>query len=301
MASLRQLRALMLIGETGSFTRAADQMAVTQSAVSILIRELESEMGTQLVQRGRETRLTESGNRLERAARRASHEIEQARREIREQRDEAQVVIRLAVGSLSAATFVPRAIAALTRESQARTRVEILDGPMTQLADLLISGDADVGIGSIDSPIRRSATLKNELLSSDTLCAVAASPSPYGALLRKKGIDWPALASVPLILVGCRGGQWQQLLLKRVTGQDQAYQVQEVQLFSTALAMVREGLGVGVLPSSATRQLGPDFKVRAIGETEERWNTYWVTRRESSVPVAAMAQLKSAIVESMKQ
>lgn len=301
MASLRQLRALMLIGQTGSFTRAADQMAVTQSAVSILIRELEAEMGTQLVQRGRETRLTDSGHRLERAARRASHEIEQARREIREQRDQAQVVIRLAVGSLSAATFVPRAIAALTRSSEARIRVEILDGPMTQLADLLISGDADVGIGSIDSPIRRSATLKNELLSSDTLCAVAASSSPYGVLLRKKGIDWPALASVPLILVGCRGGQWQQLLLKRVTGQDQAYQVQEVQLFSTALAMVREGLGVGVLPSSATRQLGADFKLRAIGDTEERWNTYWVTRRESSVPDAAMAQLKSAIVASMEQ
>ncbi|MBN9429936.1 MAG: LysR family transcriptional regulator, partial [Burkholderiales bacterium] len=128
LPSLRQLHALMLISETGSFTRTADLLSVTQSAVSILIRELEAEVGAQLVYRGRTASLTAGGQRLERAARRAWREIEQAQREVREHRENAQAVIRLAVGSLSAATFVPRALAMLEADPQSKLRVGLLDG-----------------------------------------------------------------------------------------------------------------------------------------------------------------------------
>ena len=42
--TLRQLRAFVLLGQLGSFTRAAQAMHVTQSALSLLIRELEGAM-----------------------------------------------------------------------------------------------------------------------------------------------------------------------------------------------------------------------------------------------------------------
>ena len=47
--TLRQLRAFVLVARLGSFTQAAKAMHVTQSALSLLVRELESAMYTRLL------------------------------------------------------------------------------------------------------------------------------------------------------------------------------------------------------------------------------------------------------------
>ena len=60
-----QLRTFIAIAETGSFTRAADVVAKTQSAVSMQMRRLEERVGKPLFQReGRQSRLSAEGERL---------------------------------------------------------------------------------------------------------------------------------------------------------------------------------------------------------------------------------------------
>src|SRR6266581_699038 len=72
---LKQLRVLQAVGETGSFSAAADQLDYTQPAVSKIVATLERQLGTTLVDRGiRPLRLTEAGGAL---ARRASAAFEQ--------------------------------------------------------------------------------------------------------------------------------------------------------------------------------------------------------------------------------
>ena len=59
------LRTLIAIAETGSFTRAADIVHKTQSAVSMQIRRLEERIGRDLFEKeGRAAKLTEDGERL---------------------------------------------------------------------------------------------------------------------------------------------------------------------------------------------------------------------------------------------
>jgi LysR family hydrogen peroxide-inducible transcriptional activator len=53
LPSLRQLQFLLAIAERGSFSAAADHMAVTQPTLSAAIRELEDNLGVQLLERGR--------------------------------------------------------------------------------------------------------------------------------------------------------------------------------------------------------------------------------------------------------
>jgi DNA-binding transcriptional LysR family regulator len=67
----RQLAAFCAVVERRSFSQAAEQLGVTQPAVSLQIRSLEKRLGMQLLDRsGRRVEPTEAGNRLYRSARR---------------------------------------------------------------------------------------------------------------------------------------------------------------------------------------------------------------------------------------
>jgi DNA-binding transcriptional LysR family regulator len=67
----RQLAAFCAVVERRSFSQAAEQLGVTQPAVSLQIRSLEKRLGRQLVDRsGRRVEPTEAGRRLYRSAQR---------------------------------------------------------------------------------------------------------------------------------------------------------------------------------------------------------------------------------------
>lgn len=77
---LRHLDTLVAIAEEGSFTAAADAMATVQSNVSEQVRQLESELGARLLERGRRgATLTECGEVVLDRARRIRRELEAMR------------------------------------------------------------------------------------------------------------------------------------------------------------------------------------------------------------------------------
>ncbi len=63
--TLRQLRAFVAVADTGSFTLAAERLFITQSALSGLIKELESTLDLRLFDRStRRLRLSDTGREL---------------------------------------------------------------------------------------------------------------------------------------------------------------------------------------------------------------------------------------------
>src|SRR5215204_4976743 len=65
LLDIDQLRTFVAISDTGSFTRAADVVHKTQSAVSMQMKRLEERVGRAVFERdGRGTRLTDEGDRL---------------------------------------------------------------------------------------------------------------------------------------------------------------------------------------------------------------------------------------------
>lgn len=294
MPTLRQLKALSLIAQTGSFTKAAERLFVTQSAVSALIRDLEEEIGAPLILRGRMLRLTEAGEHIQRAGARAQQEVDRALVEVRSGGPWADRVLRVAAGSLSAATLLPMAIARLKVQQQ-RLRVVLIDRPVGMVGDLLLSGEADVAVGSVESPLRLSAELRSELLLTDSLCVVA---SASGELAQRSGkrrrIGWSQVEGSELVLVGRVGGQWNSLLQDQLAAHPGLRVGHEVQLLSTALELVRHGLGVAVLPRFACRSLDARaFWVADLHASGSRWNTYWLTRKASGASDAAKVLLET--------
>src|SRR6266568_1567389 len=96
---LRQLRVLQAVGESGSFSAAADRLDYTQPAVSKIVATLERQLGTTLVDRGiRPLRLTEAGSALVRRAGAALEQIAAAKLEV-------EAIASLSAGSLRVGTF----------------------------------------------------------------------------------------------------------------------------------------------------------------------------------------------------
>src|SRR6266480_1514463 len=96
---LRQLRVLQAVGESGSFSAAAERLDYTQPAVSKIVATLERQLGTTLVDRGiRPLRLTEAGGALARRASAAFEQIAAAELEV-------EAIANLSAGSLRVGKF----------------------------------------------------------------------------------------------------------------------------------------------------------------------------------------------------
>jgi DNA-binding transcriptional LysR family regulator len=120
----RQLAAFCAVVERRSFSQAADQLGVTQPAVSLQIRSLEKRLGVQLVDRsGRRVEPTEAGRRLYRSAQRLLALEEQLLAELGEEA-EGELTGRLELGASTGpgGTVIPIVLAEF---QQAHPAVEV--------------------------------------------------------------------------------------------------------------------------------------------------------------------------------
>ena len=81
--TLNQLRVFEAVARTGSFSRAAETLSVTQPAVTLQIHQLERDCGVQLFERiRRRPRLTDAGAVLQDYARRIFTLVDEAGRHL---------------------------------------------------------------------------------------------------------------------------------------------------------------------------------------------------------------------------
>ena len=149
---LKQLRVLQAVGESGSFSAAADRLDYTQPAVSKIVATLERQLGTTLVDRGiRPLRLTEAGSALAQRAAAAFEQIAAAELEV-------EAIANLSAGSLRVGTFSSAGAAMVVdalrafRKSHPDVDVSITEiGMPSVVTRSLRRGDLDLGV-SFDYP-----------------------------------------------------------------------------------------------------------------------------------------------------
>ena len=141
---LRQMKYFQSVVETGSFTEAAEQCFLSQSAISQAISALESELGVKLLERkGRKFSLTPAGEFFYRRSVVLTADLEQLCRETRKQGPGAGD--RLCVGYLSSynGDELGRTISAFA-QLHPQVELETFTGNHEDLYEALISGRADL-------------------------------------------------------------------------------------------------------------------------------------------------------------
>ncbi len=147
LPDLRQVRSLVAVAETESFTRAAELLGVTQSAVSHSIRALETMLDCQLVERaGKRVALSQNGTILLRRFKAAIGELEKADEELGLLKRWGQG--RLRVGAThTLCTYLLPAVMREFRGLYPRCEIHIESGDTWELIDFLDRSEIDLVLG----------------------------------------------------------------------------------------------------------------------------------------------------------
>ena len=203
---IRQLKAFLAIAEAKTFTAGARRVNVTQAAISMQIRQLEDEVGLQLVTRTpRRVILTEAGECLIDRARKIMREHDTALEEIAEVAGAEHG--RLRIGSASAefaSQQLPRILQNL-RQKYPHGDLSVSVGTSQTLVDKIMHGEVDIAFVSL--PVDNSS-ITTDLLFSDEIVAIAHPSHPNA---NEKFISAAALAGEKLIL-GERGGNTRRMI-----------------------------------------------------------------------------------------
>src|SRR5436190_17769198 len=107
----RQLRAFSALARTGSFTLAAKELFLSQSAVSHSMKALEEDVGCRLLDRvGKKVFLTQAGEQLLRHAEKILGEMSTARESIQQLGKWGKGRLRLGASSTACQYIVPTAL-----------------------------------------------------------------------------------------------------------------------------------------------------------------------------------------------
>jgi DNA-binding transcriptional LysR family regulator len=245
MLDLDQLKTFVAISDAGSFTRAADSVHKTQSAVSMQMRRLEERIGKPIFARdGRSAKLTENGERLLGYARRMVRLSDETVSAF----DDAELSGRVRLGTPDdyADRFLPEILARFSR-SNPRVEVTVVCEPTVQLVACLRAGELDLGI------------------------ITNIKETPMAEVVRQEPLLWVVSNHhrleeedvLPLAL-GRDSCCWRRTALEALSAHNRKYRLLYASNNSTALAAaVLAGLAISVQPESALRP-----GMRVLGESD---------------------------------
>jgi LysR family transcriptional regulator, cyn operon transcriptional activator len=192
---LRHLRYFLAVADKLSFTRAADQLRVTQPTLSHQVKALEEEIGSVLFDRvGRKVYLTPSGETLREYAQQALNAINSATAAISELEGLTHGTLTIGAFESFSGSLVPPVLAKFSKLYPG-VRVTVRQLPAGQLEEQLDKGYLDLGI-AYSPPATDNVVV--EKLFDEPLVLVVGTKHP---LARKRRIHMTALDGEPLMLL----------------------------------------------------------------------------------------------------
>lgn len=282
--TLRQLRAFVAVARTGSFTLAAESLFVTQSALSGLIKELESALGLRVIDRStRKINLSDVGRKLYPLVDKILTDLDGVLDEVADLKHLKTGSIRIAAPQLMASALLPEVIAAYGAEHP-EIRIKLVDCVVESVMSRVFSGEVDFGVGPERDP--------NSDITATTLFELpfmAVFP-PGHPLQQLPEIRWADIVGYPFISLQ---GQFTERLsvdLRSAVRDLTLAPTNEVAFMSTALSMVSSGLGVtACIPYAASLVKLYKLEMRPLRDPEVTRRFYVFTRNGHTLSPAAQS------------
>jgi DNA-binding transcriptional LysR family regulator len=243
---LRLLKTFRAVAEAGSFTGAAARVHLTQSAVSVHIRQLEDEVGAPLFLRvNKKLFLTDAGRALLPHADAILRAHDEAKAELAALSQPSSGRLHIGVASTAiTADPLPEILSEVKRRHPSLD-LSVKGGTSEWIIEEILASNLDVGLVSL--PVEATDVLTEALLS-DLLVAALKPDHP---LAQSRQISIEQLGAEPLIL-GEKGGNTRRLIdLFFEKNSLEPHVVMELQRTAAIIKMTELGFGVTILPQSS--------------------------------------------------
>ncbi len=239
--------------DTGSFTKAADSLNYAQSSISKMIADLEKEWGISLLQRNKKgVILTSSGKELLPYARKIVSDFEEIQQKVNEIHGIQSGIVRIGTFASVAINWLPDLFAKF-QEDYPGIDYEMLMGDYDEVEKWIDEGRVDCGF------LRLPAVGDLDVISlkKDEYKAVLPADHP---LAEKEFLDYEDLNGQPFLLLE-HGGKTEvsELLEKNHAHPNIRFTTWEDYAI---MAMVEQGLGIGVLPEMILKRIPYQIEVR---------------------------------------
>jgi DNA-binding transcriptional LysR family regulator len=277
---IRQLEMFQAVADGGGFTRAAERLHVSQSAVSRQVKLLEEELGSLLLHRhGRRVALTPSGELLLKLANRVQRDIQDAVWQISEDGKLHRGRLRLG-GGMTVCLFVLPRLLKRFRRLYREVDLRVTSGTSEAILRLLRNHEVDLGLLTL--PIVAADLEVVPVLKEEMVIVTA----PGHVLARSRSVEPKRLARFPWILFEAGSNSRKvidQFFLEEEVPAAVAMETENVEIIK---AMVASGLGIALIPYSAVAKdlrAGRFAFTRVKGRRLYR-ETGWVYLKSDYVP-----------------
>lgn len=238
---LRSIQYFVQVADEGSITRTAEKIGIAQPALTRHIKQLEAELGTQLLTRlPRGVRLTTSGRDFLDHARTIMLEVARASEHVRSKAQSPRGRVVMGTSPTLASLLLPRCVARARQQCPTVT-LKVVEGFSPQLLDALLTGRLDLAV--MTNPPRTTALALTPLCS-EPLVVI----SPPGARGTRQAFSLAELAATSFILtVGLRT-----LVEQQLAGFGVGIQVEaEIDSIEAIRRLLVSGIGMTIMPVSA--------------------------------------------------
>lgn len=246
MIDTQALNAFVTIAESDSLTEAAKRLGITQPAVSQCLKQLEEQIGTQLVvRRTSPVQLTVAGHVLKQNADAILGELRRLNATVREAADKGLVQCRLGFVTSCAELFGSKLIAALGHKTE---RLTLRSGLTAAMVKAFLNREIDVLVS--DEPLSGVEGLERFAVLRDPMLLVVARQQMAGSVFSLGTLA----ASKPLIKFGRDAsiGRYSEVVLRRM--QILANVRYETDDTHTMMSFVRDGHGWAILTALCLAQ-----------------------------------------------
>ena len=254
MSSIRVIRTFLAVAAEGSFTAAAQRVALTQAAVGLQMRSLEEDLQRQLfTRRGKLVGLNEQGRAFVPVATQILAAYEQARHGAQANAPLAGTVQFGAI--VSALSQLVRATLALKRAHPA-VNLHLVSGKSNELIAQVENRELDAAVVVHNPAVNRPALVWTPLYTEPMVLLTPASARPAAARTMVERYPFIRFDRTE------HTGELVERTLRRLRAKPQAFL--ELNSIEAIVELVREGFGVALLPNLAQRSWEDDPLLRAL-------------------------------------
>ncbi len=287
--TFHQLELFLVAAKLKNFSRAADQMAISQPAFSAQIIKLETILGAPLFDRiGRRVELTQEGELFEKYAQKTLSTLREGKQAIDDMTQKVVGTLRIGASTTIANYILPEYLGRF-RDTHNNCKIEMMVNNTNQIEQALLGNEIDMGL--VEGPVQNRSRVETSLFRMDELVVVFSKQHRWS---KRRKISLEEFQQEPLIIRE-RGSGTRKVFLDNMDKETPLNIAMEIGNTEAIKNSAESNIGVAVISRSAVERELKEKRLKSISiegkKMERSLNIIVLKHKYFSNPLKAFLEI----------